>query len=77
MNAYRKGVSFFNTKGPQDPEVLAILEKYTKVPAAIIKAVFPPYLAPDGKPSLESLADQIKWFVANGYMPQPITTEKV
>jgi len=77
MNAYRKGVSFFNTKGPQDPEVLAILEKYTKVPAAIIKAVFPPYLAPDGKPSLESLADQIKWFVANGYMPQPITIEKV
>jgi NitT/TauT family transport system substrate-binding protein len=76
MTAYRKGVGFFNTKGPQDPEVLAILEKYTKVPAATIKAVFPPYLAPDGRPSVESLADQIKWFVANGYMPQAIPVDK-
>ena len=77
MNAYRKGVQYYNAKGGQDPEVLAILEKYTKAPAQTIKAVIPPYLAPDGKPSVENLADQIKWFVANGYMPEAVGVDKV
>jgi hypothetical protein len=26
---------------------------------------------------MDSLADQIRWFVANGYMPQPVPVDKV
>jgi NitT/TauT family transport system substrate-binding protein len=77
MNAYRRGVEYYNTKGTHDPEVLAILEKYTKVPAATIKAAIPLSLAPDGRPSVENLADQIRWFVANGYMPEAVGVDKV
>ena len=77
MNAYLKGADFFVAKGAQDPDVLAILEKYTKIPAKTIKAAIPHYQARDGKLVLESLADQIKWYVANGYMTQEIPVEKV
>jgi len=77
MNAYRRGAEYYNTKGIRDPEVLAILEKYTKVPAATIKAVIPAFLAADGRPSVENLADQIRWFVANGYMPEAVGVDRV
>ena len=77
MNAYLKGAEFYTTKGVQDPEVQAMIEKYTKVPAVVIKTAIPHYQARDGKPNLESLADQIKWHVANGYMPQEVPVEKV
>ncbi len=77
MNAYLEGARFFNTHGPHDPEVLAILEKYTKVPAHTIKAAIPHYQARDGRPILESLTDMINWFAANGYMEQRIGVDKV
>ena len=35
------------------------------------------YQAPDGRPVLESLADQIRWYVASGYMPQEVPVERV
>lgn len=77
MNAYLKGANFLVTKGAQNAEVLAILEKNTKIPAKTIKAAVPHYQARDGKVGIESLADQMKWFVANGYMPQEVPVEKV
>jgi NitT/TauT family transport system substrate-binding protein len=77
MNAYLKGAAQFNAKGVKDPEVAAAIERYTKVPAKVVAAAFPHYQAPDGKLNLESLADQIKWYVANGYMPQEISVDKV
>ena len=77
MNAYLKGCAFFATKGVQDAEVVAILEKHTKVPAKVIRAATPHYLDPQGRLNLENLADQIKWYVAHGLMPQEISVEKV
>ncbi len=77
MNVYLKAADFFVAKGAQDAEVLAILEKYTKIPAKTIKAAVPHYQARDGKVVLESIADQMKWFVANGYMPQEVPVEKM
>jgi NitT/TauT family transport system substrate-binding protein len=76
MNAYLKGAEIYVTRGPHDPEVLAILEKHTRIPAKAIKAAIPHHQDPKGKPILESLADQINWFVANGFMPQPITVDQ-
>jgi len=77
MNAYLKGCQFYVEKGAKDDEVAAILEKHTKVPAKVVKAAIPAYQDPHGRPNLESLNDQIKWFVANGYMPQDVPVEKV
>ena len=72
MDAYIKGCRYYLEKGMQDPEILAILEKYTKVPARTIRAAISQHQDPDGRPNLLNLADQIRWYVANGYMPQPI-----
>jgi NitT/TauT family transport system substrate-binding protein len=77
MDAYLKGCQFYVEKGVQDPEVLAILEKYTKVPAAAIRRAIPSHQDPRGHPNVDSLADQIKWFVANGYMPKPVPVDQV
>ena len=55
--------------------MLAILEKYTKVPAAGIRSATPYYQDPKGKMILESLADQIRWFVANGLMKEPVSVD--
>ncbi len=77
MNAYLKAAKLFAERGTKEDELTAIIAKYTKNPVNVIKAAIPHYQAPDGKLVLESLADQIKWFVANGYMQEPVPMEKV
>lgn len=77
MNAYIKGCRYYVERGAKDDEVARIIEKHTKVPAKVVKAAIPYYQDPEGKLNLESLADQIKWFVANGYMKEPVPVEKV
>ncbi len=76
MDAYIKGCRFYLEKGIRDPEILSILEKYTKVPAKTIEVAIPQHQDPDGRPNLKSLADQIKWYVANGYLPKAIEVEQ-
>jgi NitT/TauT family transport system substrate-binding protein len=66
MNAYIKAAELFHTKGTKDPEIAAILEKYTKVPGKVIQAAIPPYQDPNGKVLRENLADQAQWFSSNG-----------
>src|ERR1043166_2484915 len=66
MNGYLKAAELFHTKGTKDPEIAAILEKYTKVPAKVIQAAIPPYQDPNGKVLVENLADQAQWFANNG-----------
>jgi len=77
MDAYVRGAKFFVEKGAKNDEVAAIIEKYTKVPAKVVKAAIPHFQSPDGRPILESLADQIKWHTANGYMPKAVSVEQV
>jgi NitT/TauT family transport system substrate-binding protein len=76
MDAYVKGVQAYLDKGPTDPEVLGILEKFTKVPARALRAAIPPTYARNARPSLESLTDQMNWFVANGFMQERVPVEK-
>ncbi len=75
MNGYLKGAELFHRQGVKDPEIAAILQKYTRVPAKVIEAAIPPYQDPNGRPLLKSLADQARWFFKNGYMPQKINIE--
>ncbi|HEY7678572.1 MAG TPA: ABC transporter substrate-binding protein [Candidatus Methylomirabilis sp.] len=77
MDAYLKGCEYYAAKGAQDAEVLAIAEKYTKVPARVIRAATPFYLDPTGRVNLKSLADQIRWYAANGYMTKEIGVDQV
>ena len=74
MNAYLKAAELFNKNGTKDPEIAAILEKYTKVPAKVIQAAIPPYQDPNGRPLRENLADQAQWFAGNG-MQQKISID--
>lgn len=76
MNAYLKAAKLFAERGTKDDELAAIIAKYTKNPVNVIKAAIPHYQAPDGKLVLESLSDQIKWFVANGYMKESVSVDK-
>jgi len=75
MNAYIKAAEYFHKRGTKDPEITAILEKYTKVPAPVIKVATPHYQEPNGRMILASLADQIEWFLKNGYMPRKVSIE--
>ncbi len=77
MDAYLKGCQVYVEKGPQDPEVLAIIEKHTRIPARAVKAAIPHHQDPRGRLILESLVDQINWFVSNGFMPKAIPVDQV
>ncbi|HXG49950.1 MAG TPA: ABC transporter substrate-binding protein [candidate division Zixibacteria bacterium] len=74
MNAYLKGAALFHKNGLKDPEIAAILEKYTKVPANTIRAAIPHYQEPNGRVLVENLADQAEWFARNG-MQQRVKVE--
>ncbi len=74
MTAYLKAAELFHRNGTKDPEIAAILEKYTKVPAKVIQTAIPPYQDPNGRPLVENLADQAQWFVRNG-MQQKINID--
>lgn len=74
MNGYLKAAELFHKRGTKDPEVVAILEKYTKVPAKVIQTAIPPYQDPNGKVLRDNLADQAQWFASNG-MQQKINID--
>jgi hypothetical protein len=74
MAAYLKAAELFHKNGTKDPEIAAILEKYTKVPAKVVQAAIPPYQDPAGKVLIDNLADQAQWFAANG-MQQKINIQ--
>lgn len=75
MNGYIKGAQLLHKNGIKDPDIAAILEKYTRVPANVIKAAIPPYQDPTGRPLMENLADQAQWFFKNGYMEKKVAIE--
>lgn len=77
MKAYLAGVKFHNQRGIKDPEVLEIVAKHTKVPVPTIRQAIPFYLADDGMPILESLADQQDWFFARGFVKQKVTMDRM
>lgn len=74
MNAYLKAAELFYRNGTKDPEIAAILEKYTKVPAKVIQTAISHYQDPAGKPLVDNLADQAQWFARNG-MQQKISID--
>ncbi len=68
LRAYLKAVADLEKGGWQDPAILAILEKYTQVPADVIKRSSRPYNDPAGKLNLESFRNQEKFFREQGLL---------
>jgi NitT/TauT family transport system substrate-binding protein len=66
MTAYLRSVRDLERGGWSDPATLAILSKYTNVPAETIAAAARPYGEPDGAINLVSLQNQQTFFKQQG-----------
>lgn len=77
MNAYLKAVRFYNEHGMKAPQVLDVLEKWTKVPRDIIEASIPFYLDKDAMPHTKSLMEMQAWFHAKGAVKTMVPLERI
>lgn len=68
LRAYLKAVADLENGGWQDATVLATLEKYTTVPADVIKRANRPYNDPAGKLNLDSFRNQETFFREQGLL---------
>lgn len=68
LRAYLKAVGDLENGGWQDTGILAILEKYTQVPADVIKRSARPYNDPTGKLNLDSFRKQEAFFRGQGLL---------
>jgi NitT/TauT family transport system substrate-binding protein len=68
LRAYLKSVTELENGGWQDPAILAILEKYTQVPADVIKRSSRPFNDPAGKLNIQSFRNQEAFFRAQGLL---------
>ena len=66
MTAYLKAVRDLERGGWSDPATLAVLSKYTQVPAETIAAAARPFGEPDGVVNLASLQNQETFFRQQG-----------
>jgi len=77
LQAYAKGVRYYNELGPKSPEIGAIIAKHTQVPADIIKAAIPFYIDPGIRPRVQDLATLQDFFVKMGWVKQPVPMDRV
>ncbi len=77
MAAYLKGLQYVNERGLKSDEVVGILLKHVRVTPEDIRAAAPPYLAPDGRPDVASLATQQEWYFQMGMVQRKVPMEKV
>ncbi len=77
MAAYVRGLRFAHEKGLKSDEVVAIITKHVRTTADDIRASWPPYLPPDGRPDVASLAAQQEWYVQMGMVPKKVPIEQV
>lgn len=75
MLAYLKAVRAYN-EGKSDHTV-AILSKYTKLPAELLKKMCWPALHPDGVVNTESMLDFQNWAVGKGLIKTPATAAQL
>lgn len=77
MNAYVKGIRFYNERGGKSDEVVAILTKHLRVNPEDVRISTPFYLDPSGRPDVESLAAQQDWYHQMGWIKQKVAMERV
>src|SRR5262245_53624425 len=69
MRAYIRGLRDLATEGWTSPANAAIIEKYTRVPVAVIQKILPQYATPDASINWQSLMDQQQLYLDRGYLP--------
>jgi NitT/TauT family transport system substrate-binding protein len=77
MQAYVKGIKYYNERGLRDPEVAAIVSKHTSVPPDTIKATIPFYAEPTGRPRTQDLATLQDWFHQLGWVKTKVPIDKL
>lgn len=63
---YLKAARDLGTEGFTGPHILKIIEKYTRLPEAIIKAAVTPTIPPNGRYNLKSIMDQQRYHLSRG-----------
>jgi len=66
MTAYVGGIAYILRRGWNDGGVVDAILKHTGIDKDLVRRATPPYLAPDGRPHVESLARFQDWLVARG-----------
>jgi NitT/TauT family transport system substrate-binding protein len=66
MRGLLRGLSDLAAQGWASPEHAAIIEKYTRVPAATVQKIIPQYGDPDGRINWDSLMDQQRFYMERG-----------
>ena len=77
MNAYVRGLRFVHEKGLKSDEVVTIITKHVRTSADDIRGSWPPFLPPDGRPDVPSLAAQQEWYHRMGMVQTQVPMEKV
>ncbi len=77
MNAYVRGLRFVHDKGLKSDEVVAIITRHVRSTAEDLRASWPPYLAPDGRPDVASISAQQDWYAQMGMIQKKVPMEQV
>ena len=67
LRVFLRGVRDVQREGFTD-EIAAMVEKYTRVPAATVQRLMLPYWDPEGRVNWDSLMDQQRFYMARGYL---------
>jgi NitT/TauT family transport system substrate-binding protein len=68
LRAYIRGLRDTHQEGITSPTIAAIIEKYTRVPVAVLQKTIPPYNDPDMAINMASLMDQQRFYMDRGYL---------
>jgi len=83
MRAYLRGIRAYNDglKGgkvrPDATEVVETISKYFKMPPALVTEMYAPAVDPDGMVQTKSIAKDLEFFRARGWVKQPIDLNTV
>jgi ABC-type nitrate/sulfonate/bicarbonate transport system substrate-binding protein len=77
LQAYLQGVKVYHDRGLQDLEVAGILSKHLKLPVETIRATYPVYLEPSGKPRVQDLVALQDWFHRMGWVKENLPMSRV
>jgi NitT/TauT family transport system substrate-binding protein len=68
LRAYLRALRDLHRDGYASPEHAAIIEKYTRVPVAVLQKTLPQYNDPEMRVNVASLMDQQRFYMERGYL---------